>query len=256
MTSSQFKFRLGVLRDTGFAVLLVLVTTFFLLMIGRREIGEGVIALCYLVPVVWSGHRWGQIPGMAAALTGALAFDFFFVPPFLTFTIGSLEGWLVLAIFLAVAFFLVGRFESSLRSAREATYMYELSSAIGSARTQDAVAQAAARYIQTLFQAALVSVTFQGASDSTPEITALVPRNGSSHGKPDRIVPVVSAWGMVGEIRIWAGDYASLPSEDGKLFRTFAAEIAKAFDRTQTGDGRQAAWNAGSGIRESNGLAR
>ena len=40
---------------------------------------------------------------MSAALAAALAFDFLFIPPFYTFAVGSLEGWLVLAIFLAVA---------------------------------------------------------------------------------------------------------------------------------------------------------
>ena len=79
-----------------------------------KELGEAVIALVYLVPIIWSGYRWGQGPGMSAALAAALAFDFLFIPPFYTFVIGSLEGWLVLAIFLAVAMLLVGRFHASL----------------------------------------------------------------------------------------------------------------------------------------------
>jgi two-component system sensor histidine kinase KdpD len=103
-------------RHSASAVLLVMATTFFLLLMGRNELGEAVIALAYLVPIIWSGYRWGQAPGISAALAAALAFDFLFIPPFYTFAIGRLEGWLVLAMFLAVAMILVGRFHASLSS--------------------------------------------------------------------------------------------------------------------------------------------
>ena len=105
-------------------------TSIPLLLIGRAELGEAVIALVYLVPVSWSAARWGQAPGICAAIAAALTFDFFFIPPFLTFTVGSLEGWLVLAIFLAVAILVVGRIQSGLtkarKSKRDALFMYEL----------------------------------------------------------------------------------------------------------------------------------
>jgi two-component system sensor histidine kinase KdpD len=77
------------------AVFTVAATTLVLYIIGRDTLGEAVIALLYLVPVAWSANRWGLWPGMVAAFAAALAFDFLFIPPFYTFTIGSLEGWLV-----------------------------------------------------------------------------------------------------------------------------------------------------------------
>ena len=49
------------------------------------------IALLYLVPISWSTARWGQGPGTAAAVFAALAFNFFFIPPYYTLYIGSLE---------------------------------------------------------------------------------------------------------------------------------------------------------------------
>ncbi len=78
------------------AVLAVAATTAILLLIGRATLGEAVIALLYMVPIGWSASRWGQGAGMSAAVAAALAFDFLFIPPFYTFTVGSLEGWLVL----------------------------------------------------------------------------------------------------------------------------------------------------------------
>jgi K+-sensing histidine kinase KdpD len=72
---------------------------------------------------------------MSAALTAALCFDFLFIPPFYTFAVGSLEGWSILVIFFAVAVVVVGWIQNSLSKAREATYLYELTSALANART-------------------------------------------------------------------------------------------------------------------------
>ena len=69
--------------------------TVVMLLIGPTLLGEGVIALLYLVPIGWCTVRWGQLAGVSAALTAALSFDFLFIPPYGTFNIGSLEGWLL-----------------------------------------------------------------------------------------------------------------------------------------------------------------
>jgi len=239
----RFHFTVELLKNTAYSVLIVAVTSFFLLLVGRKEIGEGVIALAYLVPVIWSGYRWGQGPGMSAALAAALAFDFLFIPPFYTFTIGSLEGWLVFAFFLAVAVGLIGRFEASLSRARQMTFMYELSSALAAARTQDAVAHIAARYIQRLFQASLVNVIFHQPPNESPRIAVTVsePHDGRGDGKPDCLLPILNAWGLIGEIQIWRGEYGNLPSEENPLLQNFASQIAKALERTQLIDNKEPA---------------
>ncbi|HEY9152677.1 MAG TPA: DUF4118 domain-containing protein [Anaerolineales bacterium] len=237
----RLHFTVELFRNSAYAVLIVFAITFFLVLIGRNEIGEGVIALVYLMPVIWSGYRWGQGPGMSAALAAALAFDFLFIPPFYTFSIGSLEGWLVLAIFLAVAVILIGRFEASLSKARQITFMYELSSALASARTQDAVAHTTARYIQQLFQASLVNVIFHQPSDPSPRIAVSEPHDGNGEGKPDCLLPILNAWGLIGEIQIWRGEYGNLPSEDNSLLQNFAAQTAKALERTQPAENKQPA---------------
>ncbi len=236
----HLRFTAELFRNSAYAVLIVFATTFVLLLIGRNEIGEGVIALAYLVPVIWSGYRWGQGPGMSAALAAALSFDFLFIPPFYTFTVGNLEGWLVLAIFLAVAVLLIGRFEANLAKARETTFMYELSSVLASTRTQDAVAHTAARYIQRLFQAALVNVIYQPSSQS-PRVVVSEPHDGNGEGRPDCLLPILNAWGLIGEVQIWRGEFGKLPSEDSRLLQNFASQIAKALERTQPIENREPA---------------
>jgi two-component system sensor histidine kinase KdpD len=202
-------------------------------LIGRDILGEAVIGFLYLAPIAWTATKWGQVAGLSAALTATLCFDFLFIPPFYTFVIGSLEGWLVLVIFFAVATLVVGRIQDSLSKAREATFMYELSSALANVRTEEAVAHTMARFIRQLFQASLVNVSFQQSAE-TPQIVASDPLNGVSKNKPDRILPILNAWGLVGEIQIWRGEFADLPSEDSHLFQNFALQAGRAFERTQS----------------------
>ena len=212
-------------------MLIVMALTIPMLLIGRDVLGEAVISLLYLVPIAWSASKWGQVSGMCAALTAALLFDFLFIPPFYTFAVGSLEGWLVLVIFFAIAIVVVGRIQDSLSKAREATFMYELSAALANVRTQESVAHVVAKYIRQLFQASLVNVTFQ-QSKGSPRIAASEPQNGEPKVRPDRVLPILNAWGLGGEIQIWRGDYADLPAEDSHLLQNFVSQAARAFERT------------------------
>ena len=58
------------------AVAVVFALTVVMLLIGPKMLGEGVIALLYLVPIGWCTVRWGQIAGISAALTAALVLRF------------------------------------------------------------------------------------------------------------------------------------------------------------------------------------
>jgi K+-sensing histidine kinase KdpD len=213
-------------------LLTVIALTIPMWLIGRDVLGEAVIGLLYLAPIAWSASRWGQAAGTSAALTAALCFDFLFIPPFYTFAVGSLEGWLVLVIFFMIAFVVVGRIQDSLSKAREATFMYELSSALANARTQDAVAHMVAKYIRQLFQASLVNVTFQ-QSKGSQWVAASEPLAGEQKDRPDRVLPILNAWGLVGEIQVWRGEFGDLPLEDSPLMQNFALQAARAFERAQ-----------------------
>ncbi len=214
-------------------MLSVIAITIPMWLIGRNVLGEAVIGLLYLAPIAWSANKWGQASGVSAALTAALCFDFLFIPPFYTFVVGSLEGWLILVIFFAVAILVVGRIQDSLSKAREATFMYELSSALANARTQEAVAYTVARHVQQLFQASQVRLTFQPWRQA-PSMSVSEPRDHAETGKPDRVLPILNMWGLVGEIQIWRGEFWDLPAEDSPLLQNFVSQAARAFERTQS----------------------
>jgi K+-sensing histidine kinase KdpD len=228
----KIRFPFHTLFHSLLAMMLVMATTVPLWLLGRETLGEAVIALTYLVPVSWSAYRWGQMPGIGAALTASLLFNFLFIPPFFTFAIARLEGWLVLAIFVGVAIIVVEQIQSSIVKAREATFMYELSASLADARTPDAVARILTRQIQQLFQASLVRVSVRNP-DSDSSTVVSQPDGIERKDRPDRVLPVLNSWGFVGEIRIWRGFYSNLPPDDGALLRNFAFQAGKAFERIQ-----------------------
>ena len=206
-----------------------------LILIGRDTLGEAVIALIYLVPVSWSTARWGQAAGICAALAAALTFDFFFIPPFMTFNVGSLESWLVLAIFLGVAILVVSRIQIGLTKARsserDALFMYELSNVLAGLRTQDAVVHALARQLQQTFGATLVEVSIQPGS-ALQSVVVKAPPDQVKDNKPDKILPILASPGLIGEIRIWRGN-GWLPEEDSRLLQNFATQAIQALERAR-----------------------
>jgi len=218
-----------------FALLTVVITTIPLVLIGRDTLGEAVIALLYLVPVGLSAARWGQGPAILAAVAAALTFDYFFIPPFHSFTVGRLEGWLVLIIFLAVAIIVIGRIQSSLsranKSEKEAIFMYELSASLAGLRSQESVCRSLVNQLQQMFQAELVEVSIQTGSQS-PGIFTKAPPSASESDIPDQVLPILVDSRLVGEIRIWRGD-GWLPPEDSRLLQNFSMQASQALERAQ-----------------------
>jgi K+-sensing histidine kinase KdpD len=223
------------LEGSAIAVGLVLATTAVFLLIGRSVLGEGVIALLYLVPIGWSTTRWGQLAGMSAAVTAFLTFNFFFIPPFYTFQIGSVEGWLLLIIFLVVSTVIIGRIQYGLQRAhvreREALFMYELSTSLAGARTPEIVARTLARQLQQMLQAELVQVVVE-PDQSVDAIMVGVPTSSSAAGNPDQVLPMLAPHRLVGEIRLWRGR-APLPAANSILLQNFAEQGALAIERLQ-----------------------
>jgi two-component system sensor histidine kinase KdpD len=61
------------------------------------------LGVVYLVPVLLVSSFWGGWLGVATALTSALAFNFFHIPPTGRFTISEGENWVALAMFVIAA---------------------------------------------------------------------------------------------------------------------------------------------------------
>ena len=192
------------------AVAVVFALTVVMLLIGSKMLVEGVIALLYLVPIGWCTVRWGQIAGVSAALTAALCFDLLFIPPYDTFTIGSLEGWLLWLLFSAVSILVVWRIQMVIgdwqNRERKATFLYEMVAAIANLQSRKGIARVVADQIQQKYLAELVGVHLN-ASGSLPEVSVIATNKPgvtpTAHGKPDSTLPIVSGPVLIGYIGIW-----------------------------------------------------
>lgn len=71
----------------------------------RDTLGLVNIAMLFLLPVMMSAVRWGTMPAIATAFMGVIGFDFFLVPPTLSFTVADIRYLITFAIFIAVAMF-------------------------------------------------------------------------------------------------------------------------------------------------------
>jgi PAS domain S-box-containing protein/putative nucleotidyltransferase with HDIG domain len=76
------------------------------------------VALAMLLVVLFAASAWGSRPALVASTLGALAFDYFFLPPFGTFVIGTVQDWVAFSAFFITAV-TVG--ELSARARRRAT---------------------------------------------------------------------------------------------------------------------------------------
>ncbi len=95
------------------------------------------VALSFLLVVLFAAAAHGIGPAILASVTGMLCFNFFFLPPFGTFTIHDPQNWVALFVFLATAIIASQLSSTAHRRAREAEKsreevwrLYQLSRAI------------------------------------------------------------------------------------------------------------------------------
>jgi two-component system sensor histidine kinase KdpD len=82
------------------------------------------IALIFLLPVLISAVFWGLGPSLFASSLGVLCFDFFFVPPVLSFTVSDPSHVFVFVVFLLVSL-VTGTLATKLRNELERTRQRE-----------------------------------------------------------------------------------------------------------------------------------
>jgi len=80
-----------------------IVMVFLVTLINRLHSDPVNIVLLYLLPVILSATFLGRGPSLLASVLGLLFFDFFFIPPFLSFSVADLRYFISLGIFLVVS---------------------------------------------------------------------------------------------------------------------------------------------------------
>jgi K+-sensing histidine kinase KdpD len=217
------------------AVLIILLVTGVLLFIKEQMLGEAIVALLYLLPVIWIAAYWGRIPGIIAAITAALNFDFFFFPPYYSLNIYNFKDWLVVIIFLTVALVIVSRIRSIVSKAwsheQNAIFMYELIASIATLQNRSDIAQKLATRLQQGFQAELVQVSLYRYKQQSV-LTTSSPSELILNRWPDRVFPIKSGDKFFGKILVWQGELL-LPPEDDWLVQSLENQTALTLERIE-----------------------
>ncbi|HEU0293578.1 MAG TPA: ATP-binding protein [Anaerolineales bacterium] len=229
MRSSSFFARFG-----QYFLSLVLIASITAVFFALRDVLDTtLIALLYLIPLGMITAFWGLEPGIASALVVFLAFNYFFIQPYYTFTVHRPTDVVVLIVFLVVAVVisqLVGNAQAGLAAAtareREATQLYELSTALAGSHDDHAIAQILAGQIHTVLQGEYIELNITGTQPFVFHSLEIMPPTRM----PELIVPIQAARGVLGEIRLWRATPAISPSER-RLLQTFASQGALALER-------------------------
>src|ERR1700722_5013299 len=83
----------------------------------RSHMSIATTALVLVVPVVIGVVCGGFVAGALSVAAGFLVYDFFFIPPYLTLKVGTVESWGALAVY-AVVMLLVARVVAVMNVAR------------------------------------------------------------------------------------------------------------------------------------------
>ena len=84
------------------AVLSVFTLTLVLKIVGTH-VNAATVSLALLLNVLFIATRWGSLPALFTSILAMLCFNFFFLPPFGTFTIAATDNWVALLAFLVTA---------------------------------------------------------------------------------------------------------------------------------------------------------
>jgi two-component system, OmpR family, sensor histidine kinase KdpD len=215
------------------AVLIVLTTLVFFAL--RDFLDTTLVALLYLIPIGVITTTSGFTPGIISALFSFFAFNYFFIKPYYTLAVHRPLDLVILTIFLVVSIVLsrlVGRAQAGLAAAnareREATQLYELSTALAGLHDEYTVAQILGKQVSALWLGEYVEVNITG---SQPVRFCLPPMTPPSR-PPELTVPIQAARSTLGEILLWRLAPVITLGET-RLIQTFASQAALALERAR-----------------------
>lgn len=137
-------------------VVVALATAVASLMVPFFELSNVIMA--YLLGVIFLATRRGRGPSLLASVLSVAAFDFFFVPPYLTFAVSDTQYLVTFAVMLIVALVISGstvrmRAQAEAARAREqgTAALYAMSRELASTRGVDELLKIAVRHIREVF---------------------------------------------------------------------------------------------------------
>ena len=135
-----------------------LATVVAVLVFRRTDLAD--VVMTYLLGIVLVSTRFGFRASIATAIFSVLAFDFFFIPPYFTFSVVDLRHTGTFGVMLLVAVVIASltqrvkdQAEVARRSERRTGVLYAMSRELSQAQTRADVIRAASRHIEDVFDA-------------------------------------------------------------------------------------------------------
>lgn len=201
----------------------------------RDELNTTLVALLYLIPLGSITAFWGLGAGITSALAEFLMLNYFFIQPYYNFGVHQPADVLILAVFLIVAIAisqLVGRLQAGLAAAtareREATQLYELSTALAGMHEPKTIAEILTKQTRTVMRCESVELNMRG----NPPISCRLPDINPPPRPPEWTVSLQLTQDVIGEIRLWRAE-PSLTAAEKQLLQIFASQGALAFERAR-----------------------
>jgi two-component system, OmpR family, sensor histidine kinase KdpD len=228
------------------------------------------LVMVYLLGIMGVAMRSGRGPSLLASILSVAAFDFFFVPPYLTFAVSDVRHLLTFLVMLAVGFVISGltvrtrtQAEAALHREQRTAALYAMSRELARSRGVDGLLQIAVRHIGEVFRsnvAVLVPARDVGLAPwpgSQFEVDANdlgVGRWVFEHRQPAGLgtatlpgasglyVPLLASSGAVGVLGVRPPDRTAMDAPERlHQLETFAAQTALALERARLSEEAQTA---------------
>jgi two-component system sensor histidine kinase KdpD len=255
-------------RDYVESVVLVVLVTILGWLI-HSVISPVNVAMIYLLAVVVIAFRGGLRPAIFTSVIGVIAFDFFFVPPYLSFRISDTEyliTFLGMIIVGAVISLLVAQARRHADAAqireKETSTLYVLSQDLAGAVDTDTIVAAVAQNIRAIFQwesafflpengGLVVHAQSPGLTLDSDDLavatwafshgTIAGYDTDTLHGSKLRYIPLQSSRGVMGIMGVQPAEpNGVITYEQSRILTAFANQAALALERVnpekETGD--------------------
>ncbi len=230
------------------------------------------LIMLYLLGVVLVATRSGRGPSILASVLSVAAFDFFFVPPYLSFAVSDTQYLVTFAVMLVVAVVISTltvrirqRAESARERERQTAALYAISRELASTRGVDDLVRVAVRHIADVFTSEVAVFLPDVAGRLVPRACPqpLADADTSERGVSQWVyehsqmaglgsatlpgaralyLPLVASRGTVGVVGVRPTTPQVLAAPESlHLLETFAAQTALAIERATLADEAQQA---------------
>jgi two-component system, OmpR family, sensor histidine kinase KdpD len=230
------------------------------------------VVMFYLLSVMLVAHRFGRGPAVLSSVLSVIAFDFFFVPPKLSFTVADTQYLFTFGVMLAAAL-VISNLASSMRyqarvavqRERRAKSSYEMARELGGAMHAEQIREIANRHLRGVFQATtavlipdlsekILMPPAPMGGEELPVLDVAIAQwvfdhqqpaglgTGTLSGSPTYYLPLKAPIRSRGVLALAPANprFIFVP-EQQRLLETFAAQIALALERVHFVDVAQGA---------------